>query len=193
MPYKTNKKSKEVRSLELRLKRLQRDTATRCFIMKNLPVDPPAILNSGDVWHSRTVSWYTVAGSGTYPALGTADLLGGAMMQALSPNSSNLPTQIVSIKCYIARGSASSNGFPTQLQVDFNNEEFTQADPGVSSTRDSIRDSGSQSNPARVGLYVPAAQRRVRTFPTGNVAVLATANVDGAATVRWIVNLMFKF
>ena len=193
MPNKADKRSKEVQALQSRLKQLQRDTATRCFIMRNLPSDPPAILNSGDVWHSRTVSWTTVAGSGTYPILGTADCVAGAMMQALSPNSSALPTQIISIKCYIARGSASSNGFPTQLQVDFNNEEFTQGDPGVSSTRDSIRDTGSQSSPARVGLYVPASQRRVRTFPTGNTAVLATANVDGSTTVRWIVNLMFKF
>ena len=161
--------------------------------MKNLPRDPPSILNSGDVWHPRTVSLYTVASAQTYPALGTADLTGGAMMQAISANSSAIPTQIVSIKCYIARGSASSNGFPTQLQVDFFNEEFMQIADQSSAIRDSIRDSGSQAYPAKVGLYVPASQRRVRTFPTGNVAVLATANVDGAATVRWIVNLMFKF
>ena len=73
MPNKADKRSKEVQALQSRLKQLQRDTATRCFIMRNLPSDPPAILNSGDVWHSRTVSWTTVAGSGTYPILGTAD------------------------------------------------------------------------------------------------------------------------
>ena len=193
MPNKTNKRSKEVAALQSRLRQLQRDTQPRCFMMKNLPIDPPSILNSGDCWHPRTVSWTTVAGSGTYPILGTADCVAGAMMLALSPNSSALPTQIVSIKCYIARGSASSNGFPTQLQVDFFNEEFTQSDPGVPSTRDSIRDTGSQSNPAKVGLYVPPSQRRIRTFPTGNTAVLAQAQVDGSTTVRWIVNLLFKF
>ena len=115
------------------------------------------------------------------------------MLLAMSSNAGNLPVSIVSIKCYGARGSASS-AFPTQLQVDFNNEEFMQNYPGVSTPRDSIRDSGTLALAPKVGLYVPASQRLVRSdWATGSTTVLAQAQVGGSATVRWIVNLMFKF
>lgn len=193
MANKQNKRNNNQRRLTQQMAQLKKDTSNRAFIIRNLPVDPPAIMNSGDVWHDRTVTFYAVASTGTFPALGSADLTAGAMMSAMSANASNIPVSIVSIKCYGARGSASS-AFPTQLQVDFNNEEFMQNYPSTSTPRDSIRDSGSLAHPPKVGLYVPASQRLVRAdWSTSTSTVLAQAQVDGSATVRWIVNLRFKF
>jgi hypothetical protein len=183
-------KKQRKNNVNQRFHKIQKDLASRAFKITP-PRDPPANLNSGDVWHCRRVALTSLASSS-----GQADLTAGQMLINMSGNAGNLPVRIVKIMAYAIAGTAGTYP-PTFLQVNFINEEFQQTLPSSSVvTRDSIFDAGGQgSGPPRVGLYIPDSQRLTRPdWGTGSTTIIASAlSLPSGARVLWYVTLEFKF
>ena len=108
------------------------NTMSRCYKLREKR-NPPATLNSGDVWHDRKVVVTSIAS-----AEGNALLTSGFIMTALSPNAATIPVRIKSIRCWAIAGTAGTYP-PTFLQVNFANEEFVQSSSASAAIRDSRR------------------------------------------------------
>lgn len=184
MPRKTNN-----RQLTSKIHNLQRSVLPRCYRLPER-VNPPMTLNSGDVWHDRSVVATSLASVD-----GSATLTGGQILSALSGNSSNVPIRIKSIRCWAIAGTAGTYP-PTFLQVNFNNEEFCQSFAATASIRDSLLDAGGQgSGPPNIGLGVPTSLGLARSdWTTSTTTVIATAaSLPSGARCLWRVELCFKF
>jgi hypothetical protein len=171
---------------------LKRDLRVNCYKGKP-PLNPPSTLNSGDVWHNRVSFTTTLAGSG-----GTADLTAGKFMSSLSGNAANVPIRINSITAWAIAGTAGTYP-PSFMQVNFENQEFTDSASDTSFTpnyKDSLSDSGGQgAGPPGVMLCVPRNIQLIRADWTLNTTtVLATAaGLPSGANVYWRINSDFKF
>lgn len=183
MPRKANKTAQQMNHLKLAI-------LPRCYKL-NVGSNPPSRMNSGDVWHDRTVTLTSLADSG-----GSATITAGGVLTGLSSNSSNIPIRIRSIKCWAIAGTAGTYP-PTFIQVNYVNEEFAQSTAASSATiRDSIVDAGGQGAgcPA-VGLGVPTSLQVIRgDWTTATTTLLATAvGLPSGGRVMWQVGLCFKF
>lgn len=147
-------------------------------------------MNSGDVWHNRSVVTTSLAA-----ADGTAGLTAGQILSALSGNSSNVPVRILSIRAWAVAGTAGTYP-PTFLQVNFNNEEFCQSLSASPAVRDSIVDAGGQgSGCPNIGLGIPTSLALTRAdWTTSTPTILANAtSLPSGARCYWRVELSFKF
>jgi hypothetical protein len=183
-------KKQRKNNVNQRFHKIQKDLTSRAFKITP-PRNPPANLNSGDVWHSRRIALTSLADSG-----GQANLTAGQILVNMSGNAGNLPIRIVKIMAYAIAGTAGTYP-PTFLQVNFINEEFQQTLPaGSVLVRDSIFDAGGQgAGPPAVGLYIPDSQRITRPdWGTASTTILASAlSLPSGARVLWYVTLEFKF
>lgn len=169
-------------------RRVAFETSPRC-IKGRASRDPPALMNAGDVWHSRIVQSTSLAASD-----GTSTLTSGALMTALSANAANLPIRLRKIAAWAIAGTAGTYP-PTFIQVDFRNEEFTQQPSGAGSVRDSIADASGPGHIAGVCLRVPQSLQLIRNdWALSTATVLATATgLPSGARVCWQISLEFKF
>lgn len=160
-----------------------------CYRVK-APLNPAPTYNSGDKWHQRKTGITIIAGSN-----GDAILTAGKVMSSLSGNSANVPIRFRSITAYAIAGTAGTYP-PSFLQVNFENNEFTNISATTAGAKDSILDAGGQgAGPPSVRLIIPKNIQQTRSdWTLSSTTTIATATgLPTGANVLWQLELDFKF
>jgi hypothetical protein len=186
---KMNTNKPRNQSINNRLQHLKLAVLPRCYKLSERP-NPPPRMNSGDVWHDRTITTTSLADAG-----GTAALTAGAILASMSGNAGNIPIRIKSIRAWAIAGTAGTYP-PTFMQVNFFNEEFCQSAAANSADRDSMTDAGGMgSGSPNIGLGVPSSLQLTRSdWGTASTTQIAQAlSLPASSRVMWQVALAFKF